>query len=81
MINERTLLYRHIGLDRIYPHWRSVFYPPELPQSRWYECYARCFKTVEINYSSYRHSLSLADVWEVVQAAPETSKTARPANL
>jgi uncharacterized protein YecE (DUF72 family) len=38
----------------IYPHWRGVFYPPNLPQARWYEHYARHFATVEINYSFYR---------------------------
>jgi len=38
----------------VYPHWRSVFYPPDLPQSRWYTHYAKTFDTVEINYSFYR---------------------------
>jgi uncharacterized protein YecE (DUF72 family) len=38
----------------VYPHWRGVFYPPDLPQSRWYGHYAQHFSTVEINYSFYR---------------------------
>jgi uncharacterized protein YecE (DUF72 family) len=38
----------------IYSHWRGVFYPPDLPQSAWYDHYARLFDTVEINYSFYR---------------------------
>jgi uncharacterized protein YecE (DUF72 family) len=38
----------------IYRHWRQVFYPPGLPQNRWFEHYARHFSTVEINYSFYR---------------------------
>jgi uncharacterized protein YecE (DUF72 family) len=45
----------HIGTSGwIYAHWRGVFYPPDLPQARWYEHYARHFETVEINYSFYR---------------------------
>jgi len=45
----------HIGTSGwIYPHWRGVFYPPDLPQSHWFEHYARHFDTVEINYSFYR---------------------------
>lgn len=38
----------------VYDHWRDIFYPPDLPQSRWYAHYARYFDTVEINYSFYR---------------------------
>ncbi len=38
----------------IYSHWRGVFYPPDLAQSRWYTHYAAEFDTVEINYSFYR---------------------------
>lgn len=37
-----------------YKHWREVFYPKELPQSKWLEHYARFFDTVEINNSFYR---------------------------
>ncbi len=37
-----------------YPHWRGVFYPRELPTSRWLEYYAARFDTVEINNSFYR---------------------------
>jgi len=38
----------------VYPHWRGVFYPPDLPQSRWFEYYARHFDTVEVNNTFYR---------------------------
>ncbi len=38
----------------IYSHWRQVFYPADLPQSRWFEHYVQHFGTVEINYSFYR---------------------------
>ncbi|MGE5195310.1 MAG: DUF72 domain-containing protein [Deltaproteobacteria bacterium] len=36
-----------------YPHWRGVFYPAELPVSRWFEHYCRVFDTVEINNTFY----------------------------
>jgi len=37
-----------------YPHWRGVFYPAGLPQSRWFEHYASQFDTVEINNTFYQ---------------------------
>jgi uncharacterized protein YecE (DUF72 family) len=37
-----------------YRHWRGDFYPSSLPQARWFEYYAGCFDTVEINNSFYR---------------------------
>jgi len=38
----------------VYPHWREVFYPKGLPQSRWLEFYAERFDTVELNNPFYR---------------------------
>jgi uncharacterized protein YecE (DUF72 family) len=38
----------------VYPHWRGVFYPRDLPQSKWLEFYVRRFRTVEVNNSFYR---------------------------
>ena len=38
----------------VYAHWREVFYPPKLAQSRWLEFYTRHFSTVELNSSFYR---------------------------
>jgi uncharacterized protein YecE (DUF72 family) len=38
----------------IYAHWQGIFYPSGLPQSHWYDHYAKHFDTVEINYSFYR---------------------------
>jgi uncharacterized protein YecE (DUF72 family) len=38
----------------VYPHWRDLFYPHALPQSRWLGHYAAQFDTVEVNYSFYR---------------------------
>jgi uncharacterized protein YecE (DUF72 family) len=37
-----------------YRHWRGTFYPPELPQARWFAHYALQFDTVEINNTFYR---------------------------
>jgi uncharacterized protein YecE (DUF72 family) len=38
----------------VYPHWREVFYPPRLAQSKWLYFYSGHFSTVEINNSFYR---------------------------
>ena len=38
----------------VYKHWREIFYPEGLPQSRWFARYAESFDTVEINGSFYR---------------------------
>ncbi len=37
-----------------YPHWKKVFYPEDLPQSKWLEFYSRRFDTVEVNNSFYK---------------------------
>lgn len=37
-----------------YPHWRGIFYPSDLPPSRWLGYYARHFSTVELNAPFYR---------------------------
>jgi uncharacterized protein YecE (DUF72 family) len=45
----------HIGCSGwVYKHWRGLFYPEGLPQTRWFERYAGEFDTVEINNSFYR---------------------------
>jgi uncharacterized protein YecE (DUF72 family) len=50
----------HLGALRIgtsgwhYDHWRSVFYPEELPKTEWFSHYARQFDSVEINNTFYR---------------------------
>lgn len=37
-----------------YEHWRGLYYPEELPRSKWLSFYARQFNTVELNSSFYR---------------------------
>ncbi len=54
----------------VYHHWRGPFYPPDLPQARWFEHYARHFATVEINNTFYRLPSEAAfDTWRA-QAPP-----------
>ncbi len=36
-----------------YWHWRGLFYPPDIPGNRWFDHYAGCFKTVELNAPFY----------------------------
>jgi uncharacterized protein YecE (DUF72 family) len=38
----------------IYKHWRKVFYPEGLPQTKWLEFYTQHFSTVEINNTFYQ---------------------------
>jgi uncharacterized protein YecE (DUF72 family) len=45
----------HIGCSGwVYPHWRELFYPKEIPQRAWLGYYAEHFGTVEINNTFYR---------------------------
>jgi uncharacterized protein YecE (DUF72 family) len=37
-----------------YQHWREIFYPSGLAESRWLEHYAQTFDTVEVNSTFYR---------------------------
>jgi len=36
-----------------YEHWRGLYYPEELPRSKWLSFYAQQFNTVELNNSFY----------------------------
>jgi len=38
----------------VYPHWRGVLYPPDLPQRLWLARYAGEFRTLEVNATFYR---------------------------
>jgi uncharacterized protein YecE (DUF72 family) len=37
-----------------YKGWRDKFYPPKLPQKKWFEYYCEFFNTVELNVTFYR---------------------------
>jgi len=46
---------QHVGCSGWhYEHWRELFYPAELPKSKWLSFYARQFTTVELNNSFYK---------------------------
>jgi uncharacterized protein YecE (DUF72 family) len=54
----------------VYPDWRGVVYPADLPQRRWFEHYATLFDTVELNNTFYRlPPLTTVDQW-ASQAPP-----------
>lgn len=37
-----------------YKDWKEVFYPKEVPQTKWFEYYCRHFNTIELNVTFYR---------------------------
>ncbi len=55
----------HVGCSGwVYPHWRELFYPKEVPQRAWLGYYAEHFDTVEINNTFYRlPKRSAAEGW------------------
>lgn len=36
------------------PDWKGIFYPEDLPKTRWFEYYCRHFSTYELNATFYR---------------------------
>jgi len=45
----------HIGCSGFYyNHWKGLFYPDELPKSKWFSFYAEHFRTLELNVTFYR---------------------------
>lgn len=45
----------HIGTSGwVYPHWKGLFYPADLPQRLWLKYYSGQFDSIEINASFYR---------------------------
>jgi uncharacterized protein YecE (DUF72 family) len=46
----------HVGTSGWhYEHWKGLFYPADLPKTRWLDFYARRLSTVELNNTFYRH--------------------------
>jgi len=70
----------HVGCSGwVYRHWKDGFYPPGLPQKRWFEHYSCQFDTVEINASFYRLPLpSTFEGWR--EKAPAGFRYAVKAN-
>jgi uncharacterized protein YecE (DUF72 family) len=54
----------------VYPDWRGVVYPKDLPQREWFASYAERFDTVEINNTFYRLPTATA-VEHWAEQAPE----------
>jgi uncharacterized protein YecE (DUF72 family) len=55
----------HIGCSGFhYKHWKGVFYPDKLAQTKWFSYYCEHFKTVELNVTFYRFpKLSFLQKW------------------
>jgi uncharacterized protein YecE (DUF72 family) len=61
----------HLGTSGFhYPHWRGVFYPPDLAPDAWLPFYARHFGAVELNSTFYRlPATEVFDHWRAATAA------------
>jgi uncharacterized protein YecE (DUF72 family) len=47
-----------------YKHWKGIFYPDGLAQSKWFDYYNNRFKTLELNVIFYRFPrLSFLETW------------------
>lgn len=47
-----------------YKHWKGIFYPEDLGQSKWFNFYNQHFKTFELNVNFYRFPrLSILEPW------------------
>ncbi len=54
-----------------YKHWKGVFYPEGLSQSKWFDFYHQHFKTLELNVTFYRFpQLSFLETW--YKKSPDT---------
>jgi uncharacterized protein YecE (DUF72 family) len=61
----------HIGCSGYhYRDWKEVFYPPGLPQRKWFEYYSSRFDTLELNVTFYRFpQLKFLQNWYAVSPA------------
>ena len=47
-----------------YNHWRNIFYPEDLPKSKWFDFYKEKFNTLELNVTFYRFpKLNVFENW------------------
>lgn len=45
----------HVGCSSFYnAKWKNVFYPEDIPSSKWFEYYCTHFNTFEINATFYK---------------------------
>lgn len=55
----------HIGCSGFhYRDWKEIFYPPDIPQKKWFEYYSSKFDTLELNVTFYRFpQLKFLETW------------------
>jgi uncharacterized protein YecE (DUF72 family) len=55
----------HIGCSGFhYRDWKGIFYPPDIPQKKWFEYYSSKFDTLELNVTFYRFpQLKFLQTW------------------
>lgn len=55
----------HIGCSGFhYRDWKEIFYPPDVPQKKWFEYYSSKFDTLELNVTFYRFpQLKFLQTW------------------
>ena len=47
-----------------YDHWKKLFYPEDLPKSKWFDYYKESFNTLELNVTFYRFPrLNVLENW------------------
>lgn len=47
-----------------YKHWKGIFYPDKLAQTKWFDYYCQHFNTLELNVTFYRFpQLSFLETW------------------
>ena len=67
---KTCLMKWHIGCSGFhYRDWKEVFYPPKLPQRKWFEYYNSHFDTLELNVTFYRFpQLKFLQNWYAVSS-------------
>jgi len=74
------LLDKYLGCSGFYYwHWRGLFYPEDLPTSKWLEFYAEHFNALEIN-SSFYHWPKESTLKNWAKKTPENFKLVLKAN-
>lgn len=64
-----------------YNHWRNIFYPGDLPKSKWFDYYKERFNTLELNVTFYRFPpLSVFENW-YKKSPPEFSFSVKAPRL
>jgi uncharacterized protein YecE (DUF72 family) len=54
-LNQMAMKSWHIGCSGFYyNHWKGLFYPEDLPKSKWFDFYKERFNTIELNVTFYR---------------------------